>query len=178
MKNLHSAYRAWMLSCLLALAPVHMSWAQAPLFPNDPKFTEYGKILGTILVLETSKMGLAYCGSTYHDLAGLATKSKTGLELRHQDFVQLVESGRAAFYLYIAEKDGLSPRHIAPFWEENSAKIREKKLNELQQDLLQDWTKCLAFIEAVQRGQYDIKTIFPEMYQSVMARKESNNQKP
>jgi|GEM_PF-1525296 len=177
MKNFHSAYRAWMLSCLLALITVHMSWAQAPQIPNEPIISEYAKAMGTLFFYDKVKMGLGYCGSTYHDLAGLATKSKVSFELRHYDYVKPVEASRAELHLYIAENDGTSPRQVASDWEEKIAKSKEKTLDEWRVGLLQDWTKCLAFIEGVQRGQYDVKVIYPEIYQSVMARKESNSQK-
>ncbi|PXX41422.1 hypothetical protein [Undibacterium pigrum] len=178
MENLHSVCCTWILSCLLALVPVHMSWAQAPLSPAiDSKLTKYAREIGTIAFLEKNKMGLSYCGTTYQDLAAKAAREKNAYDMRNKEYAALVETGRAEFYLLLAEAEGNSPRHIAEFWDSKTAKSQEQTLSDWKQGLLKDWTKCLAFIEAVQRSEYDIKNIFPEIHQSVMARKEPNSQK-
>lgn len=178
MKNLHAVCRVWILSCLLALVPVHMSWAQAPLSPTtDSKLTKYAREIGTIAFLEKTKMGLSYCGTTYQDLAAKAARENNAFDMRNKEYAALVETGRAEFYLLLAEAEGNSPRKVAEFWDSKTAKSQEQTLSDWKQGLLKDWTKCLAFIEAVQRSEYDIKNIFPEIHQSVMARKESNSQK-
>lgn len=133
--------------------------------------------MGTIAFLEKIKMGLSFCGTTYQDLAGKAKREKTAFEMRNKDYVDLAEAGRATFYLQIAEAEGTSPRHVADFWDEKTAKSQEKTLNEWKQGVLKDWTSCLAFIERVQRGQSDIKEVYPEIYQSVITRKALTNQK-
>ncbi|MBC3911259.1 hypothetical protein H8L47_27235 [Undibacterium sp. NL8W] len=179
MKNLHSACRAWMLSCLLVFIPVGISCAQSPLPPAlDSRISGYAREMGTIGFLEKTKLGMSYCGVTYQDLAGKATREKTAFEIRNKEYAELVEAGRPTFYLLVAEIEGNSPRQVATFWDSKTAESQEQTLNKWKQGLLKDWTSCLAFIESVQRGQYEIKVIYPEIYQSVMARKESNNQKP
>ncbi|MFZ6798947.1 hypothetical protein [Undibacterium sp. Di24W] len=176
MKNFQSVCRTAIFFAMMTSA-IGMSWAQTSPISNDPKFAEYAKSLGAINFIGDVKAALNYCGSTFQETADMAAKSAIDLEARNQDFTVPVEAGRTAFYVFVAGNDRTSPQQVASAWEEKTLKSREKQLSQLKLSLIKDQTACLTFIKGVQSGQYDVKRIYPEIYQSIIGRTASANKR-